>query len=157
MMPLNWCCPRRVGISLGKGWGNAMDRFNAALSAWAPQVQSILRIMAGLLFLQHGLVKFFGFPIAPQNYPAMFTLLWFAGIIETVGGSLLTLGLFTRFAALFMSGEMAVAYWMMRPSRGFFPIQNGGNLEVIYCFVFFYFIFAGPGPWSLDAKRTPTP
>lgn len=132
-----------------------MDRLNATLAPWAPQALSVFRIVAGLLFLQHGLVKLFGFPMVPQSYPAMFSLIWFAGLIEIVGGVLLVLGLFTRPAALIMSGEMAVAYLIVtgRLSRSVFPIVNGGNLEVIYCFAFFYLAFAGAGPWSLDAQR----
>jgi putative oxidoreductase len=76
-----------------------------------------------------------------------------AGVIEIVGGALVTIGLFTRAAAFIMSGEMAVAYWYFanRPSRGFMPIANGGTLEVLFCFVFFYLVFAGAGPWGLDA------
>jgi putative oxidoreductase len=89
----------------------------------------------------------------------LFTLYGIAGVIETVGGVLVTVGLFTRYAAFVMSGEMAVAYFLNRTGAGkaFAPIVNGGNLEVAYCFLFFYLVFAGAGPWSLDAalrKRT---
>lgn len=125
----------------------------AGLDKWRPQVLSILRIMAGLLFLSAGLVKWFGFPQPNPNFAniQLFSLIGLAGVIEIVGGSLVTLGLFTRAAAFIMSGEMAVAYFMMRPARGFMPIVNGGTLEVLYCFVFFYLVFAGAGPWSLGA------
>jgi len=125
------------------------------LSKYQPQLLSILRIMVGLLFFSSGLQKWFGFPVPMQNAAnvQLFTMLGVAGLIELIGGALVTVGLFTRIAALFTSGEMAVAYWYYanRPSRGFMPIQNGGTLEVLYCFVFLYLVFAGGGPWSLDA------
>ena len=110
--------------------------------------RSILRILAALFFLEHGLSKFFGFP-APFPYP-LSPLLYGAGVIETVGGVLLALGAFTRPAAFLMSGEMAVAYFMTRPAKSFYPLVNGGELEALYCLVFLYFVFAGGGPWSLD-------
>jgi putative oxidoreductase len=127
----------------------------ATLGKYQPQMLSILRIIAGLLFLSHGLQKWFAFPVASPAAAniQLFSMLGIAGVIEIVGGTLVTVGLFTRIAAFFMSGQMAVAYWYVanRPSRGFMPIQNGGILEVIYCFVFLYLVFAGSGPWSLDA------
>ena len=127
----------------------------ASLNKYQPQVLSILRIMAGLLFLSAGLQKWFAFPVANPSFAniQLLSMVGIAGLIEIIGGSLLTLGLFTRAAAFIMSGEMAVAYWYFanRPSRGFMPIANGGTLEVLYCFVFLYFIFAGAGAWSLDA------
>ncbi|WP_342361464.1 DoxX family protein [Terrarubrum flagellatum] len=130
-----------------------MEGLNSMLSAWAPRVLSIVRIMAGLLFLQHGLMKLVGFPIAPQNYPQMFSLIWFAGAIEIVGGILLVIGLFSRFAAFIMSGEMAFAYFMSHAPRAFFPIQNNGEAAILFCFVFLYIVFSGPGPWSIDEQR----
>src|SRR6185437_12964695 len=138
-----------------------MGNIEAKLSQYQPQMLSILRIMFGLLYLQHGLVKWFGFPAANPNFANIhfFTMLGIAGAIEIVGGALVTLGLFTRYAAFIMSGEMAVAYFTVRTGAGkaFAPILNGGNLETAYCFVFLYLVFAGAGPWSLDAglrKRT---
>jgi putative oxidoreductase len=130
-----------------------MDNLNATLERWAPTVLSLLRIMAGLLFLSSGLQKWFGFPSPNPAFAnlQLLSLIGIAGIIEIIGGTLVTLGLFTRAAAFIMSGEMAVAYFLVRPSRGFMPLINGGTLEVLYCFVFFYLVFAGPGPWSLDA------
>ncbi len=111
--------------------------------------------MAGLLFLSSGLQKWFGFPVANPNFAkiTLVSMLGFAGLIEMIGGALVTVGLFTRAAAFIMSGEMAVAYWYYanRPAKGFMPIQNGGTLEVLFCFVFFYLVFAGAGPWSTDA------
>jgi len=127
------------------------------LSRYQPQVLSILRIMAGLLFLSSGLQKWFGFPVANPSFAniTLFSMLGCAGLIEIIGGALVTVGLFTRAAAFMMSGEMAVAYWYFanRPAKGFMPIQNGGTLEVLFCFVFLYLVFAGAGPWSIDALR----
>lgn len=134
-----------------------MDQLNDRLSSWAPQVLSILRIVAGLLFLHVGLAKIFAFPVGVANMPAAFTLSWFAGAIELVTGAMLVLGIFSRWAAFIASGEMAFAYFIGHYPRGFFPVQNGGSLAILYCFVFLYLFFAGPGPWSLDAKRTKTP
>jgi putative oxidoreductase len=116
----------------------------------APHVRSIVRIMVALLFLEHGLSRLFGWPSALPTPPA-FTMYWFAGAIELVGGALLVLGLFTRPAAFVMSGEMAFAYFISHAPRSFFPILNRGDAAILYCFIFLYFVFAGPGPWSLDA------
>jgi putative oxidoreductase len=123
------------------------------IAGWAPTILSILRIMAGLLFLEHGTAKFLGFPPGTAT-PPMFGLIWFSGLIELVGGALVALGLFTRPAALIMSGEMAFAYFLSHAPRGFFPMKNGGDAAVLYCFVFLYLVFAGAGPWSLDRLRT---
>jgi putative oxidoreductase len=121
-----------------------------ANSVWTGRVLSLIRIMAGLLFLQHGLSKYFGFPgPRPTGFEFM-SLSGLAGTIEFVGGALVTVGLFTRVAAFIMSGEMAVAYFMAHAPRGFFPYLNGGSLAVLYCFVFLYLAFAGGGAWSLD-------
>lgn len=122
----------------------------ATLDRPAPYVLSILRIVVALLFLQHGLSKLFGFP-SPMAPPPLWTMEWFSGVIEFAGGVLLTLGLFTRPAALIMSGEMAVGYFMFHAPRSFFPALNGGDPAILYCFVFLYLVFAGAGPWSLDA------
>ena len=119
------------------------------LSAYAPRALSILRIVAGLLFVEHATQKFFAFP-APfpmQPLPPLFVA---AGTIELVAGTLITLGLFTRFAALIASGEMAVAYFMIHNPQGFWPILNKGEVVILFCFTFFYLIFAGPGSWALD-------
>jgi putative oxidoreductase len=115
-----------------------------------PYVFSILRIMVGLLFMQHGLVKLFGFPTG-AGFPAFLSQTWFEGVIEMIGGGLIVIGLFTRWAALITSGEMAIGYFMVHAPKSFFPYVNGGNLAILYCFVFFYLVFAGPGPISLDA------
>jgi putative oxidoreductase len=119
---------------------------------WEPRVLSILRIMTGLLFLQHGLNKFFNFPPAATQRPyELFTLApGLAGILEVGGGALLVFGLFTRPAAFILCGEMAVAYFMAHAPRAFYPYSNGGTLAVLYCFVFLYLFVAGGGEWSLD-------
>jgi putative oxidoreductase len=120
----------------------------AGLERWRPHALSVLRIMVGLLFLQHGLSKYFGFPAAAPG--SMTTLIYVQGLIEIVGGVLLTLGAFTRPVAFILAGDMAVAYFMSHFPRGFFPMANGGNLAVLYSFVFLYIFFAGGGAWSLD-------
>jgi putative oxidoreductase len=122
----------------------------ALRNEWEPRILSIVRIVAGLLFMEHGLGKLFGFPSAAMH-PAMFELYWFAGIIELVGGLLVALGLFTRAAAFIMSGEMAIAYFYSHFPRNFFPLNNGGDAAILYCFIFLYFAVAGGGCWSLDA------
>jgi putative oxidoreductase len=122
-------------------------------SEWEPRVLSILRIMVGLLFMEHGLAKLFGFPTAALH-PAMFQLLWFAGVIEAGGGLLLALGLFTSPVAFIMSGEMAVAYFYSHAARNFFPLINGGDAAILYCFIFFYIFVAGGGAWSMDRLRS---
>jgi putative oxidoreductase len=128
----------------------------ASLEKYRPQMLSVLRILVGLLFLQAGLSKYFGWPgAAPKDFT---TLLHVAGAIELVGGVLVALGLWTREAAFIMSGEMAVAYYLRRigpdaATPSFFPAVNGGTTEALFCFVFLYLVFAGAGAWSLDAKR----
>jgi len=127
---------------------------NDTCAAWAPRVLSILRIVAALLLLQHGLSKFFGFPMpfpTGRTAPEMFSLLWFAGVIEITGSILLALGLFTRPVAFILAGHLAFVYFIGHFPRGFYPMNTGGNLPVLYCFVFFYLAFAGGGAWSADA------
>jgi putative oxidoreductase len=121
-----------------------------SVTVWAPRVLSIVRIMVALLFLEHGTQKLLGFPPG-GTHPAVFTLSWFQGVIELVGGSLLAIGLFTRPVAFILSGDMAVAYFMAHAPQNFFPITNRGDAAILYCFIFFYIFFAGPGPWSVDA------
>ncbi|MBX3482151.1 DoxX family protein [Phenylobacterium sp.] len=128
------------------------------LAAWAPRILSVLRIIAALLFMEHGLMKLFAFPGAQPGVPdPLPAILLAAAWIEVVGGGLIALGLFTRAAAFLCSGQMAVAYFMAHGSKGFWPGLNGGDAAILFCFVFLYLVFAGPGPWSLDAvarKRT---
>jgi putative oxidoreductase len=114
-------------------------------------MHGILRIMSGLLFLEHGTSKLLGFPPdATAQHPALMSLAGFSGLLELVGGALLVVGLFTRITAFILSGEMAVAYFMVHFPHSFFPIINKGELAVLYCFVFLYFAVAGAGSWSLD-------
>lgn len=122
-----------------------LDRFSGPLL-------SILRIISALLFMAHGTGKLFQFPPVEQfpTGPEPMTLPWFAGVIELVGGALVAAGLFTRIAAFIISGEMAVAYWMVHAPQATYPIQNGGELAIMFCFVFLYIAAAGGGPWSLD-------
>lgn len=123
----------------------------ASLERLAPYVLSIVRIMVALLFLEHGLAKLFGFPRQQPPPPELFSLVWFSGAIELVGGAFAAVGLFTRAAAFIMSGEMAVGYFMAHAPQSFFPLINRGDGAILYCFIFLYLFFAGPGPWSLDA------
>jgi putative oxidoreductase len=120
------------------------------LRPFTPQLLSVLRIMSGLLLLQHGTAKYLGIPVGPMNNASPMTMGGAAGIIELVGGALLVLGLFTRFAAFIASGMCAVAYFYAHAGRGFYPILNGGELAALYCFVFLYLAAAGGGPISLD-------
>ncbi|HEY1749047.1 MAG TPA: DoxX family protein [Xanthobacteraceae bacterium] len=131
--------------------GSDSTSWRGGLTRLAPYALSLLRIIAALLFIQHGTSKFFGFPSAGMAAPTLFDLEWFAALIEFGGGILLTFGLFTRAVALIMSGEMAVGYFMFHAPHSFFPYINHGELAIMFCFVFFYLIFAGPGPISLDA------
>jgi len=127
---------------------------DALAAAWAPRLLSILRIMTGLLFLQHGTAKLLKIPVIPMFANLSLTSLpGIAGILELVGGVLIILGLFTRSVAFVLSGLMAVAYFMAHAPRGFYPILNAGELAILFCFVFLYFAAAGPGPWSIDAAR----
>ena len=119
---------------------------------WEPRMLSILRIMVGLLYLEFGFAKIFDFPAMSDHQPYhLFSLTpGLAGILETVGGALITVGLFTRPVAFILSGEMAVAYFMVYAPRNFFPALNGGVSAILFCFVFLYFFAAGPGAWSID-------
>ena len=121
---------------------------------WAPQLRSILRIVVAFLYFQVGSAKWFAFPAAilPGGGTApVGSLVWFAGVIEVVGGTLFLLGLFTRPVAFILSGEMAFAYFIGHAGNGFWPVLNQGAPAVFYCFTFLYYSAAGPGPWSLDA------
>ena len=119
--------------------------------SWAPALHSVFRIVAGLLFLEHGTGKLIGFPAGLPFIDKMPAgLLYFTGTMELVGGTLIVLGLFTRPVAFVLSGFMAVAYFMAHFPMSFFPAINYGEPAVLFCFVFLYLAAAGPGPWSLD-------
>lgn len=123
------------------------------LLMWAPRVLSVLRIVAALLFMEHGLMKVFHFPAAQPGAPdPLPPMLVAAAWLEIIGGALLVLGLFTRPVAFILSGQMAVAYFLAHASQGFWPALNGGEAAILFCFVFLNLVFAGPGEWSLDAQ-----
>ena len=128
----------------------------AKWSSWAPRLLSVLRIFTAFIFLQAGTMKLFAFPIGMPPNGATATPLsevWIAGVLETVGGVFVLLGLFTRPVAFLLSGEMAVAYFQFFAPRGFWPIANNGIAPAVCCFIWLYISAAGAGPWSLDAKR----
>jgi putative oxidoreductase len=121
---------------------------------WSERMLGVLRIIVGLLFVEHGLAKLVGFPhVAMFDKLQLVSLLGLAGVIELVGGALLTMGLFTRITAFIMSGEMAFAYFMVHAPKSFYPTLNGGELAIVYCFLFLYFAAAGSGAWSVDQFR----
>ena len=123
-------------------------------NVWAPRVLAALRIIAALLFLEHGLVKVLGFPAgAAPGQQALLSFFGIAGLIETVGGVLMLIGLFTRPVAFLMAGEMAIGYFMVHAPGSFFPAINGGDAAILFCFVFLYLFAAGPGAWSIDEMR----
>ena len=124
-----------------------------SLSNWTPYALAILRIVAGLMFLEHGTQKLFGFPPGERAFVEALTLSWWAGVLELILGALITVGLFTRAAAFVAAGEMAFAYWLAHAPQNFFPVNNGGDAAILYCFVFLLLVFAGPGKWSLDGWR----
>jgi putative oxidoreductase len=125
------------------------------LSRAQPQLLSVLRIMAALLYLEHGTAKLLHFPIPQPGVPdPLPTILVAAAVIELVIGTLLVLGLFTRLAAFIASGEMAAAYFISHFPRGFWPVQNMGEGAILFCFIFLYIAAAGAGAWSIDAART---
>ena len=132
-----------------------MPVFETLRLTWEQRILSILRIMVGMLYMEHGLAKILDFPHQPNHAPyALFTLVpGLQGLLELVGGLLLALGLFTRSVAFVLAGNMAVAYFMAHGPRSFFPLLNGGELAIVYCFVFLYFSVAGGGEWSLDRVR----
>ncbi|HEY8572840.1 DoxX family protein [Phenylobacterium sp.] len=121
-------------------------------TTWAERARAALRIIAGLLFLAHGLVKLTGFPAGAEPGQVELASLFGAGaVIELVGGSLLVIGLFSRPAAFLMSGEMAVAYFMFHAPASFYPAVNGGDAAILFCFIFLYLSVSGPGAWSVDS------
>lgn len=124
------------------------------MSRWQPQMRAVLRIVVALLFLEHALIKLFGFP--PGGAPGIQhvgTLLWIGGIVELVTSLLVLVGLFTRIAAFVAAGEMAIGYFMVHFPKSFYPAVNMGEAAILFCFVFLYIAAAGPGAWSIDGTR----
>lgn len=124
-----------------------MDR----VSKYMPELLSIVRLLVGLLFLEHGTSKLFDFPHGPVQ-PTMGSLIWFQGVIEVVGGALFAVGFLTRPVAFILAGDMAVAYFMAHAPKGFFPMLNGGDGAILYCFIFLIYFVAGPGRWAADGS-----
>ena len=123
---------------------------SAALTARAPRALAVLRIVAALLFIEHGTQKLFGFP--PRSFPVeLMSIYGLAAMLEVVGGALILVGLFTRPVAFVLCGEMAAAYVIGHAPKSVFPVLNGGDAAILFCFVFLYLVFAGAGGWSLDA------
>lgn len=119
---------------------------------WSPYLLSVLRIIAAFTFISHGTQKLFAFPVLePRDPVPLLSMLGLAGVLESVGGSLLLLGLFTRPAAFLLAGHMAFAYFIAHAPRSFWPLLNGGEVAVLFCFIWLYLAAAGPGRWSLDA------
>jgi putative oxidoreductase len=131
-----------------------MANLNIFYSTWSLRLLSILRIVIALLFLSHGSAKLFGIPaVQHPGLVPLLSMLGLAGVLEFFGGLFILLGLFTRQVAFILSGEMAVAYFVAHAPKGFWPVLNGGELAVLYCFVFLYLVVAGGGSWSVDHLR----
>lgn len=123
------------------------------LSNYAPQALAVLRAVTALLFIAHGTQKLLGFPATEMPSPPLLSLFGIAGILEIAGGLLVLIGLFTRPVAFLLSGMMAIAYFMVHYPMNFFPVNNMGDAAVLFCFVFLYLVFAGPGAWSVDGRK----
>ncbi len=133
-----------------EGFRMTDDRLAAA---WGPRALAVLRIVTALIFIEHGTQKLLGFPPSQNPGPALFSLLGLAGVLELFGGALVLVGLFTRPVAFVLSGFMAAAYFMAHAPRSFFPVLNGGDAAILYCFVFLYLCVVGAGAWSVDEGR----
>ena len=127
--------------------------FSDQLDRYSPYMLAVLRIATALLFMEHGTQKLLGFP--PGSFPQLpvFSLSGLAGILEMVGGVMILIGVFTRAVAFILAGQMAVAYFIGHAPEGFFPVNNEGDAAILYCFVFLYLVFAGPGVWSIDGHH----
>jgi putative oxidoreductase len=125
------------------------------LASWSPRLLGLLRIVSGLLFIQHGTAKLFGVPTSMGEIP-LASLYGVAGIIEVAGGALFIIGLFTRPVAFILSGLCAFAYFLGHATKGPVPLMNGGELAIVWAFMFLYYAAAGAGAWSVDAMRTRT-
>ena len=128
-----------------------MSRISSYSKQWTPHLLSVLRIAVALLFIEHGSEKLLGFPSSGQfAFDSLTPLMWVSALLEFFGGLLILFGLFTRPVAFLLSGEMAIAYFMVHASQGFFPLENRGELAALYSFVFLFLACAGGGRWSLD-------
>ena len=128
--------------------------YTDTLDRYRPYALAALRIVTALIFMEHGTQKLFGFPAPSQSgQPPVLSLLWIGGVMELVGGLFILAGFLTRPVAFLLAGEMAVAYWMFHAPRSFFPVLNGGDAAILYCFVFLLLVFMGPGAWSVDEAR----
>lgn len=132
-------------------YGIQTDEFS---EQWAPYAVAALRIVTALLFLEHGTAKLLGFPETPMANPDMWSMPWIAGWFEIVGGLLLLLGGWTRWVAVLLAGEMAVAYWFFHAPQSPFPLVNQGEAAILFCFIFLMLAFVGPGKWSIDEVRS---
>ena len=130
-------------------YGIQTDEFS---EQWAPYAVAALRIVTALLFLEHGTAKLLGFPETPMANPDMWSMPWIAGWFEVIGGILLLLGGWTRWVAVLLAGEMAVAYWLYHAPQSPFPLVNQGEAAILFCFIFLFLVFAGPGVWSVEKK-----
>src|SRR5947207_2811882 len=140
---------RSAGMNLDR-----VEKYAPEIQNYTPEMLSIARIVVALLFLEHGSSKLLGFPSPAHGAPEVMTLEWIQGLIELAGGALLAIGLFARPVAFILSGDMAVAYFMAHAPKGFFPVLNGGDEAILYCFIFLLFFVAGPGRCSLAAELT---
>jgi putative oxidoreductase len=138
-----------IGVS-GKPLIFGIHLMNTMIETWTPRLLSVLRIVAGFLFVEHGMQKWLGLPVPRSSPTVLWSLSGVAGLFELVGGSLLLLGLFTRPVAFLLSGLMAFAYFIAHAPQDFWPIVNRGELAALYSFLFLYLSAAGGGPWSLD-------
>jgi putative oxidoreductase len=130
-------------------------RYDETLDRYTPYALAVLRIVTALIFMAHGTQKILGFPAPPESgQPPLLSLSGIGGLMELVGGFFILIGLFTRPVAFLLAGEMAVAYWMFHAPRSFFPVLNGGDAAILYCFVFLLLVFTGPGAWSVDGARS---
>ena len=129
---------------------SAMQQPDSLAAIWGPRALSLLRIVSALIFMEHGTQKWLNFPPLGRTAPEFLSMSGFGGVLEIIGGVLLVLGLFTRPVAFILSGEMAIAYWWSHAPRAFFPVLNGGDAAILYCFIFLYLAAAGGGAWSLD-------
>ena len=127
--------------------------FSQLETVWAPRVLGLLRIVTALLFMEHGSQKLLGIPASDHGSPELLSLIWSAAVLELVGGFFVLIGLFTRPAAFLLSGEMAFAYWMVHAPKALYPALNGGDAAVLFCFIFLYLAFKGPGAFSVDGMR----